>query len=363
MSLKTTFQNILDELKDNDEAFSQIALIGQPGAGKSSIINALMGCHVAETGASTDTTKEAMKYRYNFNLLVDLPGYGTDMFNMKTWKDKFNPAQYDVFVFVFSGKLMREDVEMLNDLIKLKITDSVEHPIFLVRNHCEDIANDEELKRISEDIYGAINDTNDDIPLYFVDCKSKTGFTELSHGFQSINYRKIWEQRIISSFKEKCEKVLCGCRLQACLAIDSHKYVAAANGINPIPLIDVAADLGIYFDMFSDIRKAYNIDEEDLVCYSVVPIVKKIVELATENGLLILLKSFPIKVAIKNTMKYIPVIGWGTSMGLGYKLCEWAGEEYIGDCNEAANEILDIMIKKQIEEWANNKSMIVLGDT
>ena len=60
-------------------------------------------------------------------------------------------------------------------------------------------------------------------------------------------------------------------------------------------------------------------------------------------------------------MKYIPVIGWGTSMGLGYKLCEWAGEEYIGDCNEAANEILEIMIKKQIEEWANNKAMIVFG--
>ncbi|MBR2142959.1 GTPase [Anaerovibrio sp.] len=361
MSLKTTFQNILDELKDNDEAFSQIALIGQPGAGKSSIINALMGAHVAETGASTDTTKDAMKYRYNFNLLVDLPGYGTDMFNMQTWKDKFNPAQYDVFVFVFSGKLMREDVEMLNTLIELKKSDSVEHPIFLVRNHCEDIANDEEIKRISEDIYGAINDTKDEIPLYFVDCKSKKGFTELSHGFQSINYRKIWEQRIISSFRKECKKVLNGCILRACFTIENHSYVAAANGINPIPVLDTTVDLGIYFDMFSDIRNIYNIDEEDLERYSIVPKVKIIVELATKKGLLMFLKNFPGKVAIKNAMKFIPVIGCGASVGLGYKMCEWVGEEYIGDCNEAANEILEIMIKKQIEEWANNKSMIVLG--
>ena len=149
MSLESSFCGILNDLKNSKDAFAKIALIGQPGAGKSSIVNALIGRHVAETGPETDTTIEAKEYGYNFNKLVDLPGYGTKIFSMDVWRKRFNPEQYDVWVFVFSGKLMREDSEMLQDLVQLNQEDEQYHPMLLVRNHCEDVATDKDMERIN----------------------------------------------------------------------------------------------------------------------------------------------------------------------------------------------------------------------
>lgn len=361
MSLESAFQRILNNLKNDNNAFAKIALIGQPGAGKSSIINVLVGKHVAETGQNTDTTVEAKEYAYNFNKLVDLPGYGTKMFNMEEWRKKFNPEQYDIWMFVFSGKLMKEDSEMLRDLIQLNQEDEQHHPFLLVRNHSEDIVASEDFEDIRRDVYSKLPLDGQNIPLYFVDCRYKVGFKELAEEFQTINYRSIWEQKIIKNFRRKCSTVLSKCRLKAQVAIDSHKWAAAANGANPIPGVDIAADIGIYMDMFSDIRATYDIEQEDLDRFSVMPVVRKLIELATKNGILIMLKNYAGKAVMKNTLKFFPLLGNMGAAALGYKLCQLAGEDYIDDCNQAADKILQQMITEQLQAWEQEKGMLLLG--
>ena len=50
MGLEADFRNILSELADTGNAYARIAFVGQPGAGKSSIINGLLGHKAAATG-------------------------------------------------------------------------------------------------------------------------------------------------------------------------------------------------------------------------------------------------------------------------------------------------------------------------
>ena len=361
MSLEKKFQQLLRNLKKNNEAYAKIALIGQPGAGKSSIVNALLGKNVAATGVGTDTTVEAMEYEYHFNKLVDLPGYGTKMFSMDVWKKRFNPDKFDVWFFVFSGKLMKEDTELLRDLVQLNEETRQNHPLFLIRNHSEEILTDDDMKSICSDIYNRLHQDASQVPIFFVDCRYKTGFKELSDALEKINYRSIWEQRIIKCFSEKCSDVLKKCRLKSLEIIDSYKIKAGVNGVNPIPGLDVAVDVGIYMSMFSDIRSVYDIEQEDLDRFSVMPVVKKLMELATKNGIIILLKNFASRMVVKNTMKYIPILGQISAAVMGYKLCQMAGEDYINDCQEAAEEILQRMVVEQLNLWEQEKEMLLLG--
>ena len=75
MSLQTEFRNILEKIKRDQGTHTKIAVVGQPGAGKSSIINALIGHKVARTGQGTDITRKGVRYRYEFLEIVDSVSY------------------------------------------------------------------------------------------------------------------------------------------------------------------------------------------------------------------------------------------------------------------------------------------------
>ncbi|WP_462332063.1 GTPase [Schwartzia sp. (in: firmicutes)] len=359
MSLEKEFKMILQELSSEENAYAKIAFVGQPGAGKSSIINALLGHKAAATGQGTDITREAAEYSYSFHRLVDLPGYGTDMFRFQDWKEQFRPEQYDVFVFVFSGKLTGDDARMLEDLKGYAENLDRPRPVFLVRNHGEELE-DEDLDRVREDVYAHLNMTEKDAPLYFVDCRYKTGLTALSEAFRVMDYRSLWHDRVESHFYKKCYDKLEICRKRARQAIDGHKVAAGLNGANPIPGLDIGVDMAVYMDMFSDIRKAYHIGDKDLSRYSVMPIVRQILNLATKNGLMLLLKNSAGKVFMQKISKYVPLIGTAVAAGIGYRLCEYAGAEYVNDCEEAAEKIMDALMREQVKEWEKDTRLLLM---
>ncbi|MBS61884.1 GTPase [Salinisphaera sp.] len=80
MELNDEVQNIREKLNKQRASTVSIALFGQPGAGKSSLINKIVGRQVAEVGVETDKTTDAARYHHNGIDLIDLPGYGTRQF-------------------------------------------------------------------------------------------------------------------------------------------------------------------------------------------------------------------------------------------------------------------------------------------
>src|SRR5690554_4266733 len=121
-----------EQLKEADAQLVSVALFGQPGAGKSSLINKLVGEKVAETGVETDKTVKEESYEHNGLELVDLPGYGTTKFPKEGYKEQFKLTRFDLFLCVTSGKFLAADTELFRELDAMgKVC------IFVVNKHDE----------------------------------------------------------------------------------------------------------------------------------------------------------------------------------------------------------------------------------
>lgn len=344
MSLAEKFNTLLNNIRRNEPSYSRIAVVGQPGAGKSTLINRLVGDEVADSGTVTDTTQKATEYNFPqiFQKLIDTPGYDTEMFTFDKWKEKFSPQQYDVFILVFKGKLHESDEKLFSELKNWNRDRN--RPLFIVRNFSDGLSENEK-NTIRNDIknIGFVNEN-----IYFTDCgRYEFGINELTNAIAKTDFKKVWRDRIISKFKQEQDNYLRNANSHAKSEIDSGSMVAGANGLNPIPGVDVAADLAIYYNIFGDIRRCYDISEGDATLYTL-PVAKKLLELATKEGVSILLKKFAGRVAVKSVAKYIPIFGQMVSAGIGYKMASYAGEEYNDYCYRFAEEVMDKLIAEKI---------------
>lgn len=346
MSLQTEFRNILEKIKRDQGTHTKIAVVGQPGSGKSSIINALIGHKVARTGQGTDITRKGVRYRYEFLEIVDLPGYGTTMFPLSEWKEKFKIHQYDIIFFVFSGKLTKDDCDLFESVADYNKSGH-RRPLLLIRNHCSDLASHEDREAIRRDIYtklpeGLVGE------LYFVDCRYQNGIDKVRNEILNEKYKDIWQPRIIKEFN-KAKNVHYSIRTsKAKNTVSTYAKFAGANGVNPLFGADIAADIAIYFKMFSAIKEDFDIEDNELEGrYCTYPLAKKLLELMTKNGVLLLLKSFGGKQVTKSVCKYIPFAGQAIAAALGYMLAKDAGESYVNDCATLAWQVMD----KEIENY------------
>ncbi len=125
--------------------------------------------------------------------------------------------------------------------------------------------------------------------------------------------------------------------------LKKYALAGAANGINPIPGVDVGIDAGICLKLMLDIRQRFGLDERmeaKLRKYEILlPFVKKVFDYATKEGVMILLKSMGKKYLGKNASKYIPIIGQGISAAAGYGMMIYFGKSYIEDCYKLAEEM------------------------
>ena len=163
----------------------KIGLIGQPGAGKSSLINKLIGRKIFEVGVPTDATVEMREERYGNLYIVDLPGYDTERFPVMQWVEKFHPEKLDLYIYVFNGKLHDSDSKLFEYFKNWRQTRK--HPYFIVRNKSDEIwddeKNDDELKQeIIDDVRVHIGDTTTSV--FFTSCRKNIGIDKLKEALR-----------------------------------------------------------------------------------------------------------------------------------------------------------------------------------
>uniref|UniRef100_A0A673JKX7 Interferon-inducible GTPase 1-like n=2 Tax=Sinocyclocheilus rhinocerous TaxID=307959 RepID=A0A673JKX7_9TELE len=129
-----------------------IAVTGESGAGKSSLINAFLGLNPDDAGAAptgaVETTKQATMYQHP-NLphvrLWDLPGMGTPSFGSKSYVKTMNFDLYDMFMVVISERV-RENNMLLFDEIEQK-----KKPYYFIRTKIDnDMRSQRKKKQFSE---------------------------------------------------------------------------------------------------------------------------------------------------------------------------------------------------------------------
>jgi small GTP-binding protein len=342
MSIQDETKEIKRKLDEADETIVKVALFGQPGAGKSSLINKIVGEKVAEVGVETDKTVELARYEAKGLEFADLPGYGTTNFPKDSYFQKFDMMQFDLFLCVTSGKFHDADTEFFQELKKK----SGKVCIFVVNKHDELWEDDTPIekleKRKHEDI---IKQVGQQVKVIFTSCRNNKGLDELNEEITNnlsaakrerwVRGAKAYSERFLLQKKESCEKYV------------SYAAVAsAANGINPIIGVDVAVDISILLKLFKEIRDDYGLTQSflDELKESTIPTVSglanNVIKYAIKEGIIILLKRFAAQETIKSISKYIPFVGQAIAAGIGYAITSNVGSSYLNDCHELAEQIL-----------------------
>lgn len=333
-------QEIKEKLKNIDEENVNIVLFGQPGAGKSSLINAICGYEACPVGVETDTTKGPLFVEHGDVTFIDLPGYGTTAFPWQTFLDKFNPFQYDLFLCVFSDKLHAVDTKFF------KLLETYGKPCIFVRNKTDLIYEDGQTLEESEaDIRKDVEKQlgRKDIDLVFVCAREdqKIGLDLLN----DLILKKMPDARrekYILTAEARTKEQLDAKKEAARIYVQRSSAYAAYNGVNPMIGLDAAVDLVILYQMYGCIREAFGITPEMVNSSRKVSLQNKtlVLEGMSKEGIKLILKSLGRKVAAKSFLKAIPVLGQAASAMMGYKLVKQSGQAYIEACYALAQEKL-----------------------
>ncbi len=353
-------QDLREELRrkweEMDKVQVKIALLGQPGAGKSSLINALLGKKVFEVGVHTDTTVEAQEAEFGSLVITDLPGYGTAKFPVKDWVEKFRPYDYDLYLFVFEGKLHDSDAELFKYLKKWR--DERKHPFFIVRNKADQIWDEdkslEELQNeIRQDVIGKVNESTTKV--YFTSCKDRTGLLPLKTDIFSSNINEVKKSKLAAAFKAETLEDIETKRTMCLDDVTTYAWAGAANALNPVPGVDVSVDVGIFYKMMKDIRDVFGLgSDEELKKYEVLgPVAKQLInrvlEYATKEGIIQVIKQMGVRYARQKFAKYIPFIGQGLAALAGFAMIKELGTSYVEDCYKLSKLILEkVMNEKSV---------------
>lgn len=341
MNNDNSYQELWQKLYDLDQEKIKIVLFGQPGAGKSSTINAICGKKIAATGNKTDTTIDMQIIEHNDLIFIDLPGYGTEKFPAEEFFSKFKPLQYDLFLCLFSGKLHDADTVFFKKVYALG------KPCIFVRNKTDEIYDDEKTleeskEEIRLDTSEKLGLSKDEMDLIFISARS-----DLLDGIDKLNViieskmdvaRK---EKYIMAIKSYSEKQLL-IKKRVCEGyVKKSSYVAIANNFNPIFGVDIAVDLGVLFKMFLDIRSSFQITEKSIEESSISEKDKEYLKSGlTKEGIKMFLKSLGVRYAIKSTLKYVPILGQVVGIPLSYKIVKDAGDRYLEICYKLARDIL-----------------------
>lgn len=341
MSIHDKTKEIQRKLEEANTTAVLVALFGQPGAGKSSLINKIVGQRVAEVGVETDKTVELAWYEAQGLKFADLPGYGTARFPKDSYFQRFDMMQFDLFLCVTSGKFHQADTEFFQELKKRgKVC------IFVANKHDElweeGVPTEELEQRKLNDI---VKQVGQPVKVIFTSCKTNTGLDKLSEEI-SNNLEAAKRERWVRGAKAYSGKFL-GEKRASC-----EKYVAMAagasalNGLNPIPGSDIAVDISVLLKLFREIRSNYGLTENflDELKNSSIPAVtdlaNSVVKYAVKEGILLLLKRFIAQETIKSVTKYIPFVGQAIAASIGYTITSNAGDTYLKECHDLAEQIL-----------------------
>ncbi|MBO2546023.1 50S ribosome-binding GTPase [Salegentibacter sp. BDJ18] len=339
---------IREEIDRIENEKVSVALFGHSGAGKSTIINKLTGKELAKVDVKTDTTTKKQNYEWEGIFLTDLPGYNTKKFPAEEYLEKFRILEdFDIFICVFEGKLSKENAEFFT-LLK-------EHgkKCIFVRNKCDTIWDSNKTFEVLTE--AIVKDLNNQIGSYgeeiiFTSGRDNFGFDKLQNAiFRSLNESK--RSRWVTSTKAYSFEFLEKKKKEAERMVVLYAGLSAANGINPVPGLDVSIDVSALLSLFKKLRNTYGLTEESLSKYklfspSALHAANSILKLAGKQGVLLLLKRFASKTATKQISKYIPFVGPAVAASVGFAITKAAGSSYLEQCHEIAKEILEIELKK-----------------
>jgi predicted GTPase len=338
--------------KEFEESTVRLGIIGEAGAGKSSLINAIVGQDVARVGALIETTHEPQEVPVHGLILVDLPGCGSPTWPREHYIDRLKLLDsYDGFILVTANRLKECDAHLYEELAR-----KARKPFFVVRSHFDLAAaahGEGEARRVITPHIRQQLHAAEDLTVYMV---SSAGTRHFDLEKLILDVRAAlpgWKQvRFIMAAHAYGEETLQLKRAAAERLVGVYAGLAAANALNPIPGLDVSVDLGILGVMARYVIATYGFapDQVSALKGSMqlrAAVVKALQEVAerfapylTQRFIVTVLERMGMETFVKNSSKWVPFVGTMVSAGVGYKLTYHFGEQLIDDCEAAARHMI-----------------------
>lgn len=344
MTIEDEIRRIKERLSQDFERRVRIALAGQPGSGKSSLVNAIVGRKVMKTSPAGDGTREEQETTHDGITFVDLPGWGTKLFPAEGFFERFKLASFDVFLCVTGDPRLRaDDVEFFGQIKRLG------KPCLYVRSKSDtiyqpDLTLDAAKDEIVKNLRSQLGDER--LEVHFV---TVTDRDPRRSGIQSVvdavhsSLDKARAARWAIAAKARSAEFLLEKR-EACLgkARLTAALVAASTAI-PIPGADIAVDLGLLLRLLGEIRDSYGLDESTLNSLGpmLANVASRVASVLTREGLLLALKSFAGKATFRQFAKWAPIVGPLVAAGVGYWLTVTVAEGFVDDCHKLAEAVLE----------------------
>jgi small GTP-binding protein len=362
----------MEKVSEWENTNIRIAIAGKSGRGKSSLINAIAGEKVADTG-TVETTQERRSYTTSSGLVLeDLPGCSTTKFPSATYFDDMELQNCDAVVLVISDRVFEDDVDLFNMLKKHNI------PCFIVRTKVDsaitdafhDSGKDESaaLKEMKQDIQNHLTLENlsniymvsSRYPQKYELAKLVEDITIAMAGLKQSKFKVIstaYSEKAIKDKRPIIEEIA-----------SYYAWASAANGANPIPVLNISIDIGILGKLTHSILGFYGLTDAHLknihgktrVMAAVSGASKFAAQYLANNGVQQALQAFA-KVAvgqggkilvaetIKSIGSWVPVIGQAVSGVIGYQLTNYFASKLIDDA-----EVQAINVLKSVAEEAND---------
>ncbi|MDC5450750.1 GTPase [Acinetobacter baumannii] len=362
-SIEDVIKNIQAQVELWESTEVKIAITGQSGSGKSSLINAIAGSKVAPVGF-VETTMEPKEYKTeNGIILVDLPGCGTANFPFETYIDDMQISSFDAIILVTANRFYEADIKLFNYVVN-----NLKKPIFLVRTKMDtavrdgaednNLSRDEVIAMVLEDM---IHNTDaDPSKIYLVSSKQK----QISHfdtarliNDISENLSDIKKGKFISESAAYSEDAIRAKKSTIIEIAKRYAYLSAANGINPVLGLNLSIDITLLVKLTNTILRSYGLMNSSIADYikkseengklhgTIQGISKWLAQYATEAGIRQILPKLALSQVSKTSSSWVPLIGQAIAAGIGYKMTSYYAEKLINESEEKAILALKVYIE------------------
>lgn len=354
-TIEEELKKFAEDLEKFKNAKVKCGIIGMSGSGKSSLMNAIAGKKIAETDEVECTMEISQAFEHKGIFFHDLPGSSTEKFPKATYVNEMKISEFDCIIYVTKDRFYEDDLFLIKEIEKISI------PLYIVRNQIDisvinglkkNTTESDTLSKIRLNLENSLKDCNSK-KIYLTSAEYPQRYDlnkllfDISKKLSEFKKQRFIADIAITSTEILEEKVKIATNISA-----KYAALSAANGLNPIPGLDIAVDVSLLLKMIKDITDMFGLNKSSLEYISTLSnssqlktIVGKasqfLLKYVSTEAILIVLKRVSGTLAVKEFSKWIPMVGQVVAAGLGFKITYSLGLEIIQDSKKIAEEIFE----------------------
>lgn len=352
------------KIEDFEKTTVRCGIIGVAGSGKSTLLNAIAGEKIAEPGV-VEQTNEPQDYQHGGIIFTDLPGCGSQKWPQESYVERLGLLEYDCFLIVTFNRFVKHDILLFKELT------AHGKKCFIIRNKFDlDVENGKHDKKLSElDVKEIIlnnirENLADSCPekIYLTSGRHPTKYDlpdlliDISESLKGLKQQRFTADMATLS-RETLQKKSDFLRSR----IPFYAGLSAANGLNPFPVFDVAADIGILLQFGNEVLHTYGLSGEqfefikryldaDKISVLLTKVAQFSAKYLAKEEIIQLLKAIAGRTVAKNAGKWIPFVGPLIAAGIGWQSTFMLAEDLVQEGENLASEILDEIIRNSVIE-------------